>query len=42
MLDHRQDAGLGAARQVDAEEVACEDCLGLGAQELLPDRAGPS
>jgi hypothetical protein len=32
--DHRQDVGLGAVEQVDADEVAGQDCLGLGAQEL--------
>jgi hypothetical protein len=32
--DHGQDVGLGAVEQVDAEEVAGQDCLGLGAQEL--------
>src|ERR1035441_2212523 len=39
VLDHGQDIGLGAVEQADAEEVACEDRLGLGAQELLPGRA---
>ncbi len=34
MPDHGEDVGLGAVEQVDAEEVAGQDCLGLGAQEL--------
>jgi hypothetical protein len=32
--DHGQDVGLGAVEQVNAEEVAGQDRLGLGAQEL--------
>jgi hypothetical protein len=32
VLDHGQDVGLGAVEQVDAEEVAGQDRLGLGAQ----------
>src|ERR1035441_8524555 len=43
VLDHGQDAGPGAAGQVDREEVARQDRLGLGAQELReagPDRRG--
>jgi hypothetical protein len=34
VLDYGQDVGLGAVEQVDREEVACQDGLGLGAQEL--------
>ena len=34
VLDHGQDIGLGAVEQVDREEVARQDRLGLGAQEL--------
>jgi hypothetical protein len=34
MPDHGQDVGLGAAGQVDGEEVAGQDCPGLAAQEL--------
>ena len=34
MLDHGQDVGLGAVEQVDGEEVAGQDRLVLGAQEL--------
>jgi hypothetical protein len=33
VLDHGQDIGLGAVKQVDREEVAGQDRLGLGAQE---------
>jgi hypothetical protein len=36
MLDHGKDVGMGAVEQVDAEEFACEDCVGLEAHELLP------
>ena len=32
--NHGEDVGLGAVEQVDAEEVAGQDGLGLGAQEL--------
>ena len=32
--DHGPDVGLGAAGQAGAEEVAGQDRLGLGAQEL--------
>jgi hypothetical protein len=32
--DHGLDAGLGAVEQADREEVARQDRLGLGAQEL--------
>ena len=39
--DHSQDIGLGAAGQVNAEEVAGQDRLGVGAQELCPGRPGP-
>ena len=41
VLDHGQDVGLGAVEQVGCEEVACQDRLGLGAQELRPGRPGP-
>jgi hypothetical protein len=34
VLDYGQDVGLGAVEQVDREEVAGQDGLGLGAQEL--------
>jgi hypothetical protein len=34
VLDNGQDVGLGAVEQVDRKEVACQDRLGLGAQEL--------
>jgi hypothetical protein len=34
VLDYGQDAGRGAAGQVGGEEVAGQDRLGLGAQEL--------
>jgi len=36
VLDHHQDAGLGAVEQVDGEEVARQDRLGLRTQELRP------
>ena len=36
VLDHGQDIGLGAIEQVGGEEVARQDRLGLGAQELRP------
>src|SRR5256885_17020357 len=42
VLYHGQDMGLGAVEQVDREEVARQDRLGLGAQELRPGRPGPS
>jgi hypothetical protein len=32
--DHGEDVGLGAVEHVGCEEVAGQDCLGLGAQEL--------
>ena len=38
--DHGQDVGLGAVEQAGCEEVAGQDRLGLGAQELLPGRPG--
>jgi hypothetical protein len=38
VLDHGQDIGLGAVKQVDREEVAGQNRLGLGAQELRPGR----
>jgi hypothetical protein len=34
VLDYGQDVGLGAVEQVDGEEVARQDRLGLRAQEL--------
>jgi hypothetical protein len=34
VLDHGQNIGLGAIEQVDGEEVARKDRVGLGAQEL--------
>jgi hypothetical protein len=34
VLDYGQDVSLGAVEQVDCEEVAGQDRLGLGAQEL--------
>ena len=34
VVDHGQDVGLGAVEQVGGEEVAGQDRLGLGAQEL--------
>ena len=40
VLDHGQDVGLGAG-QTGGEEVADQDRLGLGAQELRPGRPGP-
>src|SRR5215469_9730361 len=39
--DYDEDVGLGAVEQVNAEEVAGQDRLGLGAQELGPGRPGP-
>jgi hypothetical protein len=41
VLDYGQDIGLGAVEQVDGEEVARQDDLGLGAQELRPGQPGP-
>ena len=38
VLYHGQDIGLGAVEQVGGEEVARQDRLGLGAQELRPGR----
>ena len=38
---HGQYAGLGAVEQVNREQVAREDGVGLGAQELRPGRPGP-
>jgi hypothetical protein len=38
VLDHGQDVSQGAAGQVDREEVARQDRVGLGAQELRPGR----
>jgi hypothetical protein len=42
VLDHGQDVGLGAVEQVDREEVARQDRLGLRTQELRPGWPGPS
>jgi hypothetical protein len=42
VLDYSQDVGLGAVEQVDREEIAGQDRLGLGAQELWPGRPGLS
>jgi HicA toxin of bacterial toxin-antitoxin, len=36
VLDHSQDVSLGAVEQIDREEVARQDRLGLGAQEQGP------
>jgi hypothetical protein len=41
VLDHGQDVGPGAVEQIGCEEVAGQDRVGLGAQELRPGRAGP-
>src|ERR1019366_10247244 len=41
VLEHGQDVSLSAAGQVDGEEVAGQDRLGLRAQELRPGRPGP-
>jgi len=41
VLDHDQNVGLGAVGQVDCEEIAGQDRLGLGAQELPSRRPGP-
>jgi hypothetical protein len=38
--DHGQDVGPGAAGQAGREQVACQDRLGPGAQELRPGRPG--
>jgi hypothetical protein len=40
MLHHGQDVGLGAVEQVGGEEVARQNRLGLGPQELRPGRPG--
>jgi hypothetical protein len=40
VLDHRQNVSLGAIEQVDREEVAGQDRLGLRAEELRPAKAG--
>jgi hypothetical protein len=42
VLHHGQDVSLGAAGQVDGEEVAGQNRVGLGAQELRPGRTGPA
>jgi hypothetical protein len=34
VLYHGEDMGLGAVEQVGREEVAGQDCVGLGVQEL--------
>jgi hypothetical protein len=36
MLDHGEDVSLSAVQQIRGEEIACQDRLGLGAQELWP------
>jgi hypothetical protein len=41
VLDHGQDVGLGVVEQVDAEEVARQDRLGLAAQKPRRGRPGP-
>src|ERR1039457_2095868 len=41
VLDHGQDISLGAIEQVGREEVARQDRLGLGSQELRPAWPGP-
>ena len=38
VLDHGQDVSLSAVEQVRGEEIARQDRLGLGAQELRPGR----
>jgi hypothetical protein len=38
VLDHGQDVGLSAVKQVDREEVARQDRVGLRAQELRSGR----
>ncbi len=40
VLDDGQDMGLGAVEQVGGEEVARQDRLGLGTQELRPGGRG--
>src|SRR5438874_6288208 len=40
VLDHGPDVSLGAVKQAGGEEVARQDRLGLGAQELQPGRPG--
>jgi hypothetical protein len=42
VLDHHQDIGLGAVEQLEAEEVARQDRLGLRTQELRPGWPGSS
>jgi hypothetical protein len=42
VLDHGQDVSPRAIEQFRRKEVARQDRLGLGAQELGPGRAGPS
>jgi hypothetical protein len=42
VLDHGQDVSLGDSGQAGGEEVARQDRLGLGAQELLPGCPGPA
>jgi len=41
VLDHGQDAGLGAVEQADREEVARQDRVGLRTQKLRPSQPGP-
>ena len=38
VLDHGQDVSLGAVQQARGEEIARQDRLGLGAQELQPGK----
>ena len=40
VLDHGQDIGLDAVEQIDRKQVARQDRLGLGAQELRPSGLG--
>jgi hypothetical protein len=40
VLDHGQHVSLGTVEQVDGEKVACQDRLGLRAQELGPGWPG--
>jgi hypothetical protein len=40
VLDYRQDVQLGPGQGCRLEEVAGQQCVGLGAQELRPRAAG--
>ena len=42
VFDHDEDVEAAQEEGVDVGEVDCEDRVGLGGQELLPGRAGPS